>query len=349
MNAIEISKNDELRWNELLLNSINGSYRQSFPFEYAQELNNREVKTYIFQRNGIDMAGANYSIKGAYKNLITIADMLSGFVFREQPDHDFLVFLIEHFINWAKSKNISYIRLNPWLVKSIAGVSNQFSEFFDSTMLSFGFKNIEQGRNTYWIDLTKDEDIILNTTNKKARQNIRRAKLNGMEIEIYNNPNDDLLEWFWDLYVSRSNQKNIPVIKKNYMLCQVSNLMKSGLAKLYFAKFEEKMINVSLVSTFGQAASLHSGMNPEVNANKSIPSPGHFLRWGIIQDLKKIGNTIHDMGFCPGPVPIESHPQYGIWHFKYSFGGDHVEFLPTYGKALNPLMGKLFQYYKYKK
>jgi len=347
--AILISPKEEDRWNKLLFNAFNASYRQSFPFEYAQKLNGREIHTFIFQCNGKDVAGAHYSTKSSFENIITIADILAGFVLKEQPDENLVQFLLRHFINWSKQNKASYIRVNPWLVKTLAGVKNEDSELFDKIIRSFGFTDIEAGRHTYWIDLQKDEKTLLDSIEKKARQHIKRAKSLGMEVEIFNIPDDYILELFWKLYSSRSNQKQIPLIEKEYMLSHVSELMYSGFAKLYFAKFEDKMINVSLVSVFGQAASLHSGMNPIVNSDKSIPSPGHFLRWEIINDLKMMGNVIHDMGFSPGPTPIKGHSNYGIWVFKHSFGGDHVEFLPTYGKALKPLRGRLFQYWRYSK
>jgi len=345
----KITSTDSNRWNDLLFNSINASYRQTIPYEYAQELNGRKVSTFVFQKNGTDVAGAHYSIKKIFRNLITIADVLSGFVFKAEPDPELLAFLFEHFVKWAKEKKATYIRINPWLPKSIAGTENDVSSVFSNVISGFGFKVLEPGRHTYWVNLDKEEELLHSSLSKKARQNIRRAKNRGMELVMYQSPNDNILEEFWELYVSRSHQKSIPVISKTFMFDQVSKMMESGEAKLYFAKYEGQMINVSLVSTFGQAASLHSGMNPEVNSNKNIPSPGHFLRWEIIRDLKKTGNKIHDMGFCPGPVPVKGHSNYGIWYFKYSFAGDHVEFLPTYGKAIKPLSGRLTQYLKYKK
>jgi hypothetical protein len=38
-----------------------------------------------------------------------------------------------------------------------------------------------------------------------------------------------------------------------------------------------------------------------------------------------------------------------MWRFKHGFGGEPIEFMPTYGMTLSPIRGKLFQYLKYKK
>lgn len=68
----------------------------------------------------------------------------------------------------------------------------------------------------------------------------------------------------------------------------------------------------------------------------------------MIKAMKYKGLKTYDMGFCPGAVPNINDPRYNIWKFKYDFGGNHVEFLPTYGKVLDPARGRLFQYWRYK-
>ncbi|MCD4677608.1 MAG: peptidoglycan bridge formation glycyltransferase FemA/FemB family protein, partial [Desulfobacula sp.] len=90
-------------------------------------------------------------------------------------------------------------------------------------------------------------------------------------------------------------------------------------------------------------------MNPEFKKLEGCPPPGSIAQWAMIKAMKAQGMKIYDMGFCPGHVPLKEHPHYQIWRFKYGFGGDHVEFLPTYGIIMQPIKGKVFHYLKYKK
>jgi lipid II:glycine glycyltransferase (peptidoglycan interpeptide bridge formation enzyme) len=69
----------------------------------------------------------------------------------------------------------------------------------------------------------------------------------------------------------------------------------------------------------------------------------------MIRALKKMGLKTYDMGFCPGPVPVDDHPAFNIWRFKYRFGGKYVQYMPVYGKKLKPLTGSIFEYLKYRK
>lgn len=318
------------------------------PWEYACVAEKRDVCTFIFEKDGKDIAGANYSIKHAPGNIITIADVLSGFVFREEPSVEVLSFLLEHFFNWAHEKKVAYARITPWLPKSQAGEITTYASWVPDVFKTAGMNPIAPGRHTYWIDLTMSEDQILSTMKKQTRYNIRKASRQGVEIKKYTKPCKKLFEEFWHLY-KRDHQETRSYLKtKKRVELDVIPMLESGLGSLYFAEFYGKMLSVTFVSNFGQSASIHTGISPEVS-NKNCPSPGHLLRWEIIRDLKRLGNKIHDMGFCPGPIPIKEHPMYGIWHFKHSFGGDHVEFLPTYGKVLRQLSGRIFKYLMYRK
>ncbi len=89
---IKITPQDEQRWNKLLFNAINASYRQSIPFEYAKMDNGREIETFIFNYNGQDIAGVHYSIKRSLGGFISTANILSGFISREKPKQEFLAF-----------------------------------------------------------------------------------------------------------------------------------------------------------------------------------------------------------------------------------------------------------------
>jgi len=82
-----------------------------------------------------------------------------------------------------------------------------------------------------------------------------------------------------------------------------------------------------------------------VKIEKVVPAEREIM----ITEMKKRGAIKYDLGFCPGPVPIKTHPSYNIWRFKYGFNGDHILLMPTYGKVLSPLRGHIFQYLRYKK
>ena len=94
----ELGRKDESRWNNLLNNSVYGSYAVSMTYEYIKKDDGREISTHIFQLNGEDIAGAHYSFKRSQSSLFSTADILSGFIFKEELNENILSFLLSHFL-----------------------------------------------------------------------------------------------------------------------------------------------------------------------------------------------------------------------------------------------------------
>jgi len=346
---VDITRKDEKRWNNLLFNSINASYRQSIPFEYAQELNGREIYTYIFQKNGVDIAGVHYSIKGAFVNFIKTADILSGFVFRKEPDHELVALLIDHFLNWAKKHKASFARIKTWLPKSIAGEETKYSSLLPEAIKYFGFMSIKPGRHTYWIDLTLSEEELLKRMKSQTRNKVRQGARSALIVKKHDVLNDEIIESFWSLYNNLGKLKAFHTLSKDRFEREIVSMVNHGLASLFFTQYEGQTVNVAVASNFGEANYYYGAISPEFKSIEGCPSPGPYSQWNMILSMKSKGLIIYDMGFCPGPIPIKGHPNYYIWRYKFDFGGDHVEFLPVYGKVLKPIRGRLFRYLRYKK
>ncbi len=345
MRVEQLTENDEDKWNDLLSISINGSYRQSMAIEYAHILEGRKIHSYLFYKDKKVVAGVHYSLKYFPMKLGLVADVLSGWVFSEEPNYELLSYLIKHFIKWAKQHSAAIIRFNFWLPENISGQKTSYASLVEELTEDNKCKFLTPGRSTYWIDLTQDEDSLMAKMKAQTRYNIRKAYRMGMQIEVHENPNNKVFETFWQLYNKRASQKNLDdQLSYKRVKAEVMPMMKSGLGLMFFAKYEDKVRNVTFASNFGQAASLHSGMDPDVSKDKTCPSPGHILRWEIIKTLKARKLKIHDMGFCPGPVPVKGDSHYGIWKFKHGFGGDYIKFTPVYVKVLKPIIGNLAEH-----
>ena len=342
ISILRLSKNDEEVWNKLLLTSLNGSYRQSFPHEYSKEAIGRIVETFVFKIDEEIIAGGNYSLKVTKGNVLSVADLLSGFVFKKEPDYSVLRFLVEHFMNWAKKKNASYLRINPWFPKSIGNSTTSYQNLFDNVLNEKGLKLIREGRYTYWLDLSLDEDVLLTNMKKQTRYEVKKGIKSELEIKRFDQQTDNITRDFWNLYKNLGNEKGFEILSESRFFPFVNSLLDSKLASLFFIYCNKKIINISLSSNFCQASYIYGAMHPAFK-ELNCTSPGPLAQWEMIKFAKQSGAKIYDMGFCPGPEPLKNHPQYNIWRFKYGFGGDHVEFLPIYGKILQPLRGRILK------
>lgn len=346
--ADKIKKDGKERWTSLLQSYFFPSYMQSLDYEYSKENKGRKVSTFIFQQESRDIAGVHYSIKRSPLNILSTADIISGIVFRESPSLELLSYIVNHFIEFAQKNRVSFIRINPWLPKSIAGEQTDFEMLFNKVLLKKGFHVLEEGRHTYWIDLAKSEEELLNNMKRQTRYEVRQGLKSEIQTCTYEEQDVGLVDQFWKQYKILVEKKGFGGYTVQQFKHEVSTLLSAGLANLYVFKYRNQIINYSIASNFGVAAYLHGAIDYRFKDLEGCPSPGQLAQWKMITNAKAQGAKIYDMGFCPGPVPLKEHPAYKIWRFKYGFGGDHVEYLPVYGKAIKPVSGKIFQYWRYR-
>jgi len=347
-NVEQISIIHKERWNNLLYSSLYPSYRQSLSFEYSKESKGRKVSSFIFNLNGEDVAGVHYSIKRSKFNLLSTADILSGIVFKIEPTVELLNYIINHFIGFAKSNKVAYVRITPWLPKLIADENTHYELLFNQVLLNKGFDITHKGRHTYWIDLSKSEDELFKNVKSQTKRKIKKVINSNMELETYDEFIHDKVSIFYSLYNKLGNNKDFEVLSQTEFFQHVKSLLDEG-ATLFLLKFNNTVVDVALSSNKGIATYYHGALNFDYKELEGCPAPGHYMQWAMIRHMKNKGLKTYDMAFCPGPVPQQDHPNYGIWRFKYEFGGNHVEFLPTYGKIIKPLIGKLFKFLRDKK
>ena len=335
-------------WNNLLVSSSNCSYLSSMAYAGTKACSGKNIETYLFRNEEGDFAGGRYILKNLLYKTIRVSDILSGFIFKDEPDSNTWLYLLDHFILWSKSNNACFIRFNPWLPSAIAGEMTSYSRNLVSVLKEKGFIPVQPCRHTYWINLTRSEEEILKRMKRKTRYEIIRALKSDLITERFDTPSNDQFEIFWNLYQRLGHEKDLNTLGKEQLKKEFFALMDSGFASLFIVRCKNVAINVSLCSKVGRAAYLYGAMDPDFKSIPGCTSPGQIAQWEMIKYLKSINIKIYDLGFCPGPVPVASHPNYPIWRFKYGFGGDHVEYMPVFGKMLKPFRGRLFQLFKYR-
>jgi hypothetical protein len=340
---------DQERWNSLLKVSDFSNYMASMSYENLRQFDNRSVTTFIFNSDGIDIAGAHYSMKKSFSGLVKTADILSGFVFQKPPRSFAANYIINHFLDWAKKNRADFARITTWLPTMIEDEKIGISDEIDKIIRETGFDEMMAGRSTYWIDLEMDEEKILGKMKRDTKSRIKQAIKAGVRVEIHNHPDDELVDLFWLYYRVLGKDKGFDTLGEIKFKHLVSALLQNNLAAMFVTKYDDHIINISLASSIGIASYLYGAINPSYSTIKGCPPPGHISQWEMIRYMKKIGVKVYDMGFCPGKEPDPAHPRYPIWRFKYGFGGSHVVYQPVYGMELNNHKGRLFKYLKYRK
>ena len=353
LSASAININECGRWDKLLEKDEYSSYRQGLKYALLRSSPKRRLVTMVFSARGEDVAGAHYSLIISRGGLIRVAEISSGIVFSQGPDKNILDNIIKHFIKWALEQKASYIRINPWLPINIGDRKTDFLRIYQDVLSSNGFTVVKEGMHTYWIDLSRPDKEIMADMKRQTRYDIRAGIKSDITSEIFDKDlwkQTDIIDSFWNIYKHLFENKGFASYSESAFKEEIFNLLESGDSRLYVMKYSNQIINISMASNGGSISSyLHGALDLKYKKLEACPSPGPLAQWMMMSDVKKQGIKRYDMGFCPGPVPDKAHKGYGIWRFKYGFGGDHVEFLPVYGKKLNPVRGRIFEIIRYGK
>lgn len=341
--ALNYNHFERERWLGLLNNSINGNHLNSIQYLDIYRSKGWEVTSYLFENDLCDAAGVHFLLRGYFKNSIKVASVNSGFIFRKEPETDLLNTLLTFYIQWAKSKNVSFLRINPVLPQIINGNRVSYSKDFHDILLSNGFKPLQNVDHTYWIDLKLSEEELLKKMKKQTRYEVRKGLKSEIKVERYDSFNEEIFFKFWELYHSLGKTKEFSTMSRQEFYLLNKTMLDSELASIFVLRYQHVIINISLCGKLNIGAYMYGAINPEFKLINECPSPGQIAQWKMITYLKSKGIKYYDLGFCPGPVPSKGHPQYNIWNFKYGFGGDQVELMPIYIRILKPLSGKLIE------
>ena len=163
------------------------------------------------------------------------------------------------------------------------------------------------------------------------------------------NPNDSVINTFWQLYSTLGQKKDFKTLTEKQFKLEVSTLLEADQAAIQIIRHNDQIINMSLVTFIGMGMYFHGAVNHSAAIQENFTSSGHLAQWFMILYLKSKGLKKYDMAFCPGPLPIKDHHLFDMWRFKHGFGGNYVKFMPTYGKVLKPIRGRLYKLFRYKK
>lgn len=191
------------------------------------------------------------------------------------------------------------------------------------------------------INLTSDEESILNLMKPKWRYNIKLASKKGVKIEriLGNNINlSTKLDIFYDLYQTTAKRDGISIHQKSYyrdLLEKSSKEIDEGkdvpVISLYLASNEDDYLG-AIITLFSKTESVYLyGCSSNIKRNLM---PNFLLQWTAMRDAKLYGSKYYDMYGMP-PTDDENHPMHGLYLFKTGFGGKNIHRCGTYDVQLN--------------
>ena len=229
----------------------------------------------------------------------------------------------------SKNEKVIFIKFEPPVSKK------EFEELKENLALKEA--KAVQPQNNWLLDLDGTEEGILARMKQKTRYNIRLAQKKGVKIKVSDDSKQ--IDRLFALAQETAERNDIKTHPKSYYLKMIEMLARQKMAKLYQAEYNQKILAVNLMLSFGDTATyLHGGSS---NEYRNVMAP-YLLHWQAILDAKKEGKKYYDFGGV-APENESNHKWAGISRFKRSFGGFQVNSPGALDMVIKPFWYKLYQ------
>lgn len=168
------------------------------------------------------------------------------------------------------------------------------------------------------IDMADAELLV--SFKEKTRGCVRQAQRRG--VTVLAEPDPEELKSFFKCYVKMCENKKLSPQPERIVVDGMSRIMRCGKMLIFIAKDKDIVLNYAVVSLIGLPRYIFGAPGLALETG-SFPPGGQILHYEIMRFLRDAGYSHYDWGGSPGPVPEDSHPNYGVWSFKYRFGGDY--------------------------
>ncbi|MHB9057958.1 MAG: lipid II:glycine glycyltransferase FemX [Bacillota bacterium] len=199
-------------------------------------------------------------------------------------------------------------------------VHNKRGADFEGVQPSFVFR----------LPLDKSLDDLFASFANKTRYNIRLAARKGVEVRV--GVKEDLPR-FYQVLLETATRDRFLVRSYDYFVDLWDHLVERGLARLFVAQLEGRMIAATLAFIMGDKAWYIYGASS--NQDREV-MPNYALQWEMIRWAKESGCVMYDFRGVSGDLSPDN-PLYGLYRFKKGFSGDFTEFIGEYDLIFSPL------------
>jgi lipid II:glycine glycyltransferase (peptidoglycan interpeptide bridge formation enzyme) len=261
------------------------------------------------------------------------------------PAKDTLTALVNYAREHAKADGAVALRIAP-LFETTPEMQQLFSEL--------GFRSAPlhvHTELTWMLDITSDEETLLQRMRKTTRHAIRKA--NGVvDTDIVTDAS--ALERFWPLYEQTKTRHAFVPFSKKFLQAEIDTFAANGKFFAVFAKHEGRDVAAALLIHEGDTVFYHHGASEKLPA--SVPA-AHAVQWAAIQEAKRRGAKRYNFwGVAPaqrspkGEVGLDpNHPFAGITVFKQGFGGHAIDYMHAQDLPLSFAYWRLWAVDRYRK
>ncbi|MBN1316197.1 MAG: peptidoglycan bridge formation glycyltransferase FemA/FemB family protein [Anaerolineales bacterium] len=250
--------------------------------------------------------------------------------------------VLDCLVDSARRKRAIFLHIEPDLEENaLPGLCAQLAEA--------GFAPAQrhiQPRRTFLLDISGDEEDILNRMKQKTRYNIRLAGRKGVVIRK-GGPEDVAV--FNQLMVNTGKRNQFGVHDPMYYETVFEIL--GDMAGLFIAEYNGQPLAAVMVFALGKTACYFYGASNDKERNRM---PAYLLQWDAIRWARSRGCEQYDLWGVPDEDEetleneFENRQEglWGVYRFKRGFGGQLVRWIGGFDYVFNEplyrLLGKIW-------
>jgi peptidoglycan pentaglycine glycine transferase (the first glycine) len=326
---------NESAWNSFAAASPGGHILQSSQWGQLKERFGWQVARLAIEDQGQWLAGAQVLFRPLGPR--TIAYVPKGPV-TDWADEEVTRTLLEALHQLCRQRRAILLKIEPDLAEDPALVQR---------LTALGFRpspQTIQPRCTILLDLTPDPDDILARMKSKTRYNIRLAGRKG--VTVREGTAEDL-PGFYRLMRITGQRDDFGIHSESYYQAAHQLFVPQGLARLFLATFEDKVLGGIVAFAFGQRAWYMYGASSDEHRKLM---PNYLLQWEAIKWARERGCLTYDLWGIPDEEEAvlereftkRSDGLWGVYRFKRGFGGQAVRYLGAYDHVYSPLLYWLY-------
>jgi lipid II:glycine glycyltransferase (peptidoglycan interpeptide bridge formation enzyme) len=261
-----------------------------------------------------------------------------GVVLARGAGEDALAALLEALRTAAREERALFVRLGAPVPRARDGQPVEAGLRLIESFRKLGCR-YEEGSDwsTFCIELDRSGDELLAQMSVNARRDMRSGEKHGVVVAEGNAPAD--IERFYRMHAGLYRMKGLTVAPEALFAHGARTLVERGRATIFWATKEGEPLNAALVSLVGVPRFLWGAR--DVSPSASRVQSGHLLHFRIMQALRARGKKHYDLGGSPAHDLAPDHPNYGVWRFKKSLGGRHLDFVQDVSLVLSPALTAL--------
>lgn len=238
---------------------------------------------------------------------------------------EFYQMILKAFLDYLQGQETpaTFIRIRPNLLQT---PQNQL------LYQELGFKPAPMHLNaehTWVLDIDKPSPQLLKNMRKNTRYYIKKAKKEGVTIEISNDKSN--LATLHQLQTETVQRQGFVPFSLSFFEKLFDSFITNNQVALLHAHYQEQIISSAMINFYGDTAVYHYAASS--SDYLKVPS-SYLLLWEAIQEAQKRGCRYFNFW---GVVDDDqtSHPWHGLSRFKKGFGGQDYHYLHAQDLPLN--------------